>query len=88
MVYTDYAHVGLSSRAKAGFMFEPRLLAFVVRPRDVPVRVVDLGPAGRIDALLKRWRERYVDRSRQPDAREAEPGTELYTRCRARLDGI
>jgi CHAT domain-containing protein/tetratricopeptide (TPR) repeat protein len=75
--FLEYTHRGPPPKEKADPVFERRLLAFVVRPRDEPVRVVELGPADRIDQLVTAWREWYaVDRKPTREG-EADPGAEL-----------
>ena len=49
------------------------------------MRIVDLGPADRIDKLVRRWRERYVDRT-PAQAGEADPGAKLRERVWRELE--
>jgi CHAT domain-containing protein len=74
--FLEYAHASPPPQGRAGLVYEQRLLAFVVRPGEEPVRVVELGPAGRMDTLVAAWRERYVAR-RPARAGEVDPGAEL-----------
>jgi CHAT domain-containing protein len=76
--FLEYTHVGPPPKGKADPVFELRVLAFVVRPGDEPVRAIDLGPADRIDELVNAWRKRYVVDRKSAKEGEPDPGAELW----------
>src|SRR5262249_47248294 len=52
------------------------LIAFVVRPGDEEISIVELGALDRIVKLVQKWRQRYVDHTAAREDK-AEPGAEL-----------
>ena len=84
--FLEYTHVGPPPARKGDPVLRtpPGWHSSSARGNE-PVHIVDLGPADRIDELVRRWRERYVDR-KPAQAGEADPGAELRERVWRELE--
>lgn len=74
--FVQYTHVGPPPPGKRDPVVELRMLAFVVRPGNAAVRLVELGSAEEIGGLVSKWRERFVE-LRPVKAGEKDPGEAL-----------
>jgi CHAT domain-containing protein/Tfp pilus assembly protein PilF len=85
--FLEYQHASRSAGNKGSWLYERRLLAFVVRP-DRPIERIDLRLAASVTRAVEAWRERELQGQR---AKDASPGAELrrliWEPLEAKLEG-
>ena len=87
----DYWHLEPPAKGQTESSWEPRVVAFVVRPERQEVVIVPLGPSQALAKWIDRWRSSY-GAGKTPSARETDPGVELRKRLweplAAHLEGV
>src|SRR5271157_5103328 len=87
----DYSHREPPAKGQTESSVEPRVVAFVVRPKRQEVVIVPLGPSQALAKWIDRWRASY-GAGKAPPAGETDPGAELRRRLweplAAHLEGV
>ncbi len=87
----DYFHVEPPAKGQTESSWEPRVVAFVVRPERPEVVIVPLGPTQALAEWIDRWRASY-GAGKAPVAGVTDPGAELRKRLweplAAHLEGV
>ena len=87
----DYFQMEPPAKGQTEPSEEPRMVAFVVRPKRQEVVIVPLGPSQALAKWIDRWRA-YYGAGKAPPAGETDPGAELRKRLweplAAHLEGV
>jgi CHAT domain-containing protein len=75
----DYSHLEPPAKGRTESSWEPRVVAFVVRPDRPEVVILPLGPSQALAKWIDRWRDSYGARKAAPGG-ETDPGVELRKR--------